>query len=188
MTPKFIDCVYKHARLNNDDITEQIIWTLTHIASIKADWRDRIINSPIYSEIVNILYRDKLLVGFVRVGIWFLSTCMKFKTPEPDKNISLEALKILSNYLYTNDNEVLVNCLWGVSYISEYNNIDKLQEHIFNSGVVVKILNAQYKNHLCVVPAIRILGNVLSGDYKIVDVIIIIIYLGFIITTCSRLF
>merc|ERR1719321_2332365 len=69
--------------------------------------------------------------------------------------------------MYSDDFEILIDCCWALSYVSDGNN-EKIQA-VLDAGVGVrltKILSetALSPNTAILIPALRAIGNVVTGD------------------------
>jgi importin subunit alpha-1 len=80
-------------------------------------------------------------------------------------------LPVLSSLLYSNDDEVLTDACWAISYLSDGTN-DKIQA-VIESGVCRRLVEL-LSHPLTTVqtPALRSVGNIVTGDDVQTQVII----------------
>jgi len=154
---------------------------LGNIIAYSQVFLDKFFYSKIYEDIIKLFSRSENALSVLRLIIWVAAQSMKFIKTVPPKEKIVELITIFANYLYTTDSEVIFHCIWGLNYASKYDDefldICKL---ILNSGAVVKIMKLNFiKNNLILIPTVRLLGNLSSGPYSIVDVIIFFLIILF---------
>ncbi len=149
---------------------------MTHIVSENSDIRDLILNSQVYFDCIKFLKQNQINFELLRSIIWFLCNACKTTDTCPSESILKEILCYFSSYLYTKELQIVVNCIWGLYYLTQYDSFfPEIYQHIINSGALVKILKFDYtKMQPCVLPALRLIGNLLGGKFDIVDVIYIL--------------
>ncbi len=160
--------------MSNDfvDIVEHNLWFLTHVVSDHAEIRDQILKSQIFDHCIKTLKQKEINLELLRNLIWFLcNVCKSTETVPPEEKLK-DLVLYFSSFLYTHDNQILSNCLWGLYYVTQFDeNYPNIYNKVVDSGAVVKILKFDYsKMQLCILPSLRVLGNLLSGKYDVVDV------------------
>jgi hypothetical protein len=172
LSDEFIERFFQLMKSQYLDILEQTIWLLTHLVSDCAKLRDKVINSKIYGETLKTLRKDQETLEILRLSTRFLSNIFKTTQTTPSKKSLLEALIIFSNYIYTEDQEIMSNSIWGLYYISQFDNDNPdIHMQIVNSGAIVKVMKLNFnKFNLSINPSIRLLGNLLTGPHDVVDV------------------
>lgn len=99
----------------------------------------------------------------LRNATWTLSNFCRGKNPQPEWELVSPALTVLSKLIYSHDDEVLIDACWAVSYLSDGAN-EKIQACI-ESGLcrrLVDLLN--HKSTAVQTPALRSVGNIVTGD------------------------
>jgi hypothetical protein len=179
-TDEYMEIYTKHVTSEFHDIAENVLWLVNNLCSESISFRDKIICSPFYDKVWDLVNNNTNSDTLIKQAIWFFSVIMKLKDSLPPEKIILNSIVVCSNYLYVHDAEVSCHCLWGIYYVSEFDEKIpslKINNKILHSGVVLKLLKINYtSNMLCLTPSLRILGNLLCGDYKLVDVSHIIFY------------
>lgn len=171
-TDEFIERFFQLIKSQYVDILEQTIWLITHLVSDCFKFRDKIIASKIFGEVLKILRKDQETLEVIRLSMRFLNNIFKTTQTTPPNKSLLEALVIFSNYIYSEDQDILCNCIWGLYYISQFDNENPdIHKEIVNSGAIVKVMKLNFnKFNLCINPSIRLLGNLLTGPSEVVDV------------------
>eukprot|EP01027_Heterolobosea_sp_BB2_P017556 GEZU01024853.1.p1 GENE.GEZU01024853.1~~GEZU01024853.1.p1 ORF type:complete len:162 (+),score=2.13 GEZU01024853.1:272-757(+) len=82
-----------------------------------------------------------------------------------------QLLEILRQYIYHNDTEMLSDASWGISYLSDATN-DRV-DLVVQSGVCRRMVELLlYHDDTVVAPALRTVGNILTGNYEQTQTII----------------
>ena len=98
----------------------------------------------------------------LRNATWTLSNFCRGK-PQPQFDQLRDALPVLARLLHSNDEEVLTDACWALSYLSDGTN-DKIQA-VIEAGVcrrLVELLSSKQASVL--IPALRTVGNIVTGD------------------------
>lgn len=99
-----------------------------------------------------------------RNGVWTLSNLCRGKNPPPDFQKVASCLPVLARFIYHEDNEVLSDACWALSYLSDGPN-NKIQA-VIDAGVcrrLVELLGYRQCNNV-VSAALRAVGNIVTGD------------------------
>ncbi|KAL0388854.1 UNVERIFIED_CONTAM: Importin subunit alpha-1a [Sesamum radiatum] len=91
-------------------------------------------------------------LSMLRNATWTLSNFCRGK-PQPHFEQVRPALPALQRLIYSNDEEVLTDACWALSYLSDGTN-DKIQAVIVGSHPSPSVL----------IPALRTVGNIVTGD------------------------
>lgn len=166
----------QHINSKYEDIKENCIWLMCHLAAENPTCRSAILNSNIFDIITNSLMQNENSLENILITMWLLSNLFDIKKAAANPNHDLEQIKTVLNfftgYLYINDENLSFHCLTGIFNLSQIDNLDICQL-IINSGAVLKIIKINYnKLHKCVLPSIRIFGNLTGGINSTVDVIL----------------
>lgn len=151
-------------------IIEQLIWHLGNVLGSR-DITDIIIENKIFDKVYDLLNRQAINEKIVKISVWFIANVAKLKLF--DNQIVLDkCVQILMLFIKTDDIELLSDCLWGLSYVSETENkelieymiSERLSEYLF-------MLNLDGRDNL-ILPVIRVTGNLLSNESNYVDTLI----------------
>ncbi|EIE22441.1 importin alpha [Coccomyxa subellipsoidea C-169] len=154
----------------SDDVREQAVWALGNIAGDSAKCRDLVLEHGALGPLLEQL-KDNTKLSMLRNATWTLSNFCRGKQPQPAFEQTKLALPTLARLIHSNDEEVLTDACWALSYLSDGTN-DKIQE-VIQTGVcrrLVELLLHQSSNVL--VPALRTVGNIVTGDDLQTQVII----------------
>ncbi|KAF3836557.1 hypothetical protein F7725_029115 [Dissostichus mawsoni] len=135
-----------------EDVQEQAVWALGNIAGDSTECRDFVIDCNILPSLVQLLAKQNRLT-MMRNAVWALSNLCRGKNPPPDFAKVSPCLSVLSWLLFVNDTDILADACWALSYLSDGPN-DKIQA-VIDSGVC---------RRLVVSPALRAVGNIVTGD------------------------
>ena len=150
------------------DMVEQIVWALGNIGG----------NSPLETNLIfeqvphfyqsceEILQLLGENLGLKRTITWAASNLMRSRgTPSPPRNFQWIALAFFRKLLNEEDDrESLSDVLWGISYVTEEKADDQITA-VLQTGCTPQLVNFLYENNLALVtPALRILGNLVTGD------------------------
>eukprot|EP00727_Mastigamoeba_balamuthi_P010215 m51a1_g5816 putative importin alpha (539) ;mRNA; f:211773-214510 len=145
----------------SEDVREQAAWALGNIAGDSAQMRDYVLGCGVMPPLVALL-SSPVKVAVLRNATWSLSNLCRGK-PQPQFQLVRPALSALATLIYHNDDEVLTDACWALSYLS-----DGAGERIFaviESGVVRRVVELLLHSSVAVqTPALRTIGNIVTGD------------------------
>lgn len=145
----------------NDDVREQAVWALGNIAGDSAMCRDLVLEAGALHPLLMQLTGDSK-VTMLRNATWTLSNLCRGKPP-PNFEMVKPALGTLAHLIYFDDEEVLTDACWALSYLSDGNN-DKIKA-VVESGVVKRLVELLLHQSVAVqTPALRTVGNIVTGD------------------------
>jgi hypothetical protein len=140
---------------------EQCVWALGNIAGDSPGMRDVVIRAGAMRGLINIPKKEAP-VTLLRNTVWTISNLCRFKPHPPFEKVSI-CLPVLARLLYHHDDQILIDTLWSVSYLSEGDN-HRIQA-VIEAGVVRRCVELLlHKNTLVQTPALRALGNMVTGD------------------------
>jgi len=156
----------------SDDVREQAVWALGNIAGDSTECRNMVLEAGILEPLLQLCSQDPKLT-LLRNATWTLSNLCRGKPQVPFEAIK-STLPILSNLLFHPDNDVLTDACWAFSYISDdigpYN--EKISA-VIQSGAVPRLINLLgHKSNNVKHPALRTIGNIVTGDDTQTQVVI----------------
>ena len=144
-----------------DDVREQAVWALGNIAGDSPHCRNLVLQTGALGPLMEQL-KDSGKVSMLRNATWTLSNFCRGK-PQPDFEQVKLALPALARLVQAHDEEVLTDACWALSYLSDGSN-DKIQE-VINSGVCRRLVELlMHTSAAVLVPALRTVGNIVTGD------------------------
>jgi importin subunit alpha-6/7 len=155
---------------SSDDLAEQAIWALGNIAGDGPHHRDVILKSTgALDSLCSVLSKSPPpKSSLVRNAVWLISNLCRGK-PEPSFDDVKGFLQIFPQILLSKDREVLSDCLWALSYLADDNsaNNSKIQA-VLQSGVAQQVVGLlMHPDAKVVTPALRTVGNIVSGVIRI---------------------
>ncbi|XP_050384308.1 importin subunit alpha-1a-like isoform X5 [Argentina anserina] len=153
----------------SDDVREQAVWALGNIAGDSPKCRDLVLGNgtliPLLSQV-----NKHAKISMLRRTTWALSNFCRGK-PEPPFDQVKPALPALARLIRLNDEEVLTDACWALSYLSDGTN-DKIQA-VIESGVCPRLVKLLlHPSPSVLIPALRTVGNIVTGDHMQTQVII----------------
>ncbi|XP_047328688.1 importin subunit alpha-4-like [Impatiens glandulifera] len=145
----------------SDDVREQAIWALGNIAGDSPSCRDFVLsNGALMPLLVQLNENSKL--SMLRNATWTLSNFCRGKPPTQFNQVS-PALPVLRQLIYLNDEEVLTDACWALSYLSDGPN-ERIQA-VIDAGVCQRLVELLgHPSPTVVIPALRTIGNIVTGD------------------------
>ncbi len=145
----------------SDDVKEQAIWALGNIAGDSATFRNYVLQLGALPPILKIII-DNPKSSILRNAVWTISNLCRGK-PIPDFHLISPSLTILAHLLFNNDEEVLTDACWAISYISDGPN-DRIQA-VLEANVVRRLAELLLHHSPSVqTPALRTIGNIVTGN------------------------
>eukprot|EP01047_Picozoa_sp_COSAG01_P010628 COSAG01_NODE_454_length_16827_cov_61.424199_3_plen_570_part_00 len=166
----------------NDDVREQAVWALGNIAGDSPRCRDLVLQSHALMPLLGQL-TESSRVSMLRNATWTLSNFCRGK-PQPPFHMVSPALPCLAHLIFSNDEEVLTDACWALSYLSDGTN-DKIQvcicfpasvthncvdtryvlQAVIEAGVVRRLVELLgHPSPSVQTPALRTVGNIVTGD------------------------
>ncbi|KAJ5071779.1 importin alpha [Anaeramoeba ignava] len=151
------------------NVKEQAVWALGNIAGDSPILRDRVLESGILKPLVEVL-KTTPKISVQRNAMWALSNCCRGK-PQPQVSQFFPVFQILLEFLHSLDKEILVDCAWALSYLSDGPN-DSIQ-NLIEAGIVKKVVELLDCPFFEVkVPVLRTVGNIVTGNDEQTQVVI----------------
>ncbi|MFS7996245.1 putative importin-alpha, importin-beta-binding domain, armadillo-like helical [Helianthus anomalus] len=145
----------------SDDVREQAVWALGNVAGDSPKCRDLVLAQGALSSLLAQLNEHSKL-SMLRNATWTLSNFCRGK-PQPSFDQTRPALPALQQLIHSNDEEVLTDACWALSYLSDGTN-DKIQA-VIEANVcprLIELLN--HPSPSVLIPALRTVGNIVTGD------------------------
>ncbi|XP_014496192.1 importin subunit alpha [Vigna radiata var. radiata] len=153
----------------SDDVREQAVWALGNVAGDSPRCRDLVLSHGALLPLLAQL-NEHAKLSMLRNATWTLSNFCRGK-PQPPFDQVKPALPALANLIHSNDEEVLTDACWALSYLSDGTN-DKIQG-VIETGVCSRLV--ELLTHISpsvLIPALRTVGNIVTGDDLQTQVII----------------
>jgi len=143
----------------NEDVSEQCIWACGNIAG-EVKFRDEVLNNGIISYLIEVAQKSNTL-AVLRNLCWTLSNLCR-GTPPPPLHMVIPCLSVISTMIYHEDDEIVIDSLWALSYITATN--EGIQ-CVVDSGLVKRIVELLGNpTYTILTPALKVIGNMASGE------------------------
>ncbi|XVF62413.1 hypothetical protein PTKIN_Ptkin09bG0005600 [Pterospermum kingtungense] len=163
--PKFVQLLQSSIA----DIREQAVWALGNIAGDSPKSRDIVLSHGGLIPLLALLNEHSKL-SMLRNATWALLNFCRGKPPAPFDQVK-PALQALLKLIQSTDEEILTDACWALSYISDGTN-DKIQA-VVEAGICPRLVELlQHPSQTVLVPALRTIGNIVTGDDSQTQVVI----------------
>ncbi|XP_029129307.1 importin subunit alpha-1a isoform X1 [Cajanus cajan] len=146
----------------SDDVREQAVWALGNVAGDSPRCRDLVLSNGALIPLLAQL-NEHAKLSMLRNATWTLSNFCRGK-PQPPFEQVRPALPALERLVFSNDEEVLTDACWALSYLSDGTN-DKIQA-VIEAGVCGRLVQLliRHPSPSVLIPALRTVGNIVTGD------------------------
>ncbi|KAK3160004.1 hypothetical protein QOZ80_1BG0054050 [Eleusine coracana subsp. coracana] len=145
----------------SDDVREQAVWALGNVAGDSPKCRDLVLSNGALMPLLAQL-NEHAKLSMLRNATWTLSNFCRGK-PQPSFDQTKPALPALARLIHSNDDEVLTDACWALSYLSDGTN-DKIQA-VIEAGVCPRLVELLlHPSPSVLIPALRTVGNIVTGD------------------------
>jgi len=160
----------------NKDVREQAVWALGNIAGDSAPFRDLVLQAGGLIPLIRVCAAEGGVgptISLLRNATWAISNLCRGK-PQPDFNLVRHAIPCLNYLLSSTDEEILTDSCWAISYLTDDNTPNNIKiQTIIDTGSVPKVIKL-LGHHLPKVqtPALRAIGNIVTGSDKQTEVVL----------------
>jgi len=148
----------------NDDVREQAVWALGNIAGDSTECRNLVLEGGVLAPLLKLCDKDSKIT-LLRNATWTISNLCRGKPQVPFEAIK-PCVGVLANLLFLTDEEVLTDACWAMSYISDDTGPqnEKIAE-VIKCGAVPRLVHLlANKSNAVKHPALRTIGNIVTGD------------------------
>ena len=145
----------------SDDLREQAVWALGNIAADSPRTRDLVLTHGALQPLLKQLNPDSKM-SLQRNATWALSNLGRGKPP-PNWHLVAPAIPVLAQMIFSDDDEVLADVCWALSYLTVGPNVRK--EAVLDTGICARIVELMGHSQTSVqMPAVRAAGELFTGD------------------------
>eukprot|EP00183_Erythrolobus_madagascarensis_P001714 CAMPEP_0185848334 /NCGR_PEP_ID=MMETSP1354-20130828/3259_1 /TAXON_ID=708628 /ORGANISM="Erythrolobus madagascarensis, Strain CCMP3276" /LENGTH=566 /DNA_ID=CAMNT_0028548723 /DNA_START=8 /DNA_END=1708 /DNA_ORIENTATION=+ len=153
----------------HDNVVEQAVWALGNIAGDSAHCRNIVLGAGVLPPLITKLSiagssGDQSIdpLQLLANCTWALSNLCRSKPPPPFEIVKV-ALPSLAHLLFLNDEQVLVDTAWTLSYLSD-GSAEQVQA-VIESGVTRRLVELLlHRSVRLQTPCLRAVGNLVTGD------------------------
>ncbi|KAF3631171.1 Importin subunit alpha [Capsicum annuum] len=122
----------------SDNVREQAVWGLGNIASDSPKYRDLVLG---HGALVSLLpqFNEHVKLSMLRNATWTLSNFCRGK-PQPQFEQTKASLPTLARLIHSNDEIVLTDTCWALSYLSNGTNY-KIQDVVIEAGIIAPLVH-----------------------------------------------
>jgi len=169
--PIFLD----YLNSSNDlAVVEQVAWAIGNIAGDSIESRNMLLELGTVPALIEAVAKyeasDNYVNSLMRNLTWSLSNIVRQKIPNSD--IVTAVLPTLTCLLMLHDNSIISDACWAFSYLTQQGHV----RPILDTGIVcqrlVELISTPYQSDKILIPAVRTIGNIVSGDESETDAIV----------------
>ena len=143
------------------DFCEQAVWALGNLGGDSPALRDTVLNAGALPALIALVVPECTL-SLKRQVVWTLSN-LASKKPQPRFEDVKAAIPCLCSVLFSDDEEVLTDTCWALSYLSDGDH-SKIQA-VLDAGAPPRLVELLLHHSPGVqTPALRTIGNLVNGD------------------------
>ncbi|CAH8390445.1 unnamed protein product [Eruca vesicaria subsp. sativa] len=145
----------------DDAVREQVVWALGNVAGESPQYRDYVLECGAMMPLLSQLNEHSTL-SMITNATWTLSNFCRGK-PKPAFEHVSPALPALERLVHSNDDEVLADACWSLSFMSDGR--EEQIQSVVEAGVVPRLVELlMHPSSSVLAPALRSIGNILSGN------------------------
>eukprot|EP00118_Oscarella_pearsei_P019710 m.210865 g.210865 ORF g.210865 m.210865 type:complete len:513 (+) comp39748_c3_seq5:65-1603(+) len=151
---KLLSCMHRN-------VASQALWGLGNIIGDSAECRDYVISHGVIRPLLSRI-TSEIPIEFMRNIAWVISNLCRYSNPAPPFHAVCELLPVISQLILHEDVAVKSDICWAVTYLTDSGN-DQIQL-VVHSGLVQHIIPLlETDQHKVLMPAIRAIGNIVTG-------------------------
>ncbi|CAH0556549.1 unnamed protein product [Brassicogethes aeneus] len=154
----------------HQNVCEQAVWALGNIIGDGPVLRDYVIELGVVQPLLSFIKPD-IPISFLRNVTWVIVNLCRNKDPPPPIATIEEILPALNALIHHKDNNILVDTVWALSYLTDGGN-EQIQM-VIESGVVPKLIPLlSHKEVKVQTAALRAVGNIVTGTDEQTQVVL----------------
>lgn len=142
-------------------VQEQAVWALGNVAGDCPDYRDQILSIGVLPVLIRMI-KTSPKISMQRNAVWTVSNLCRGK-PAPPFIAIQDAIPVLSSLIRAEDEQVVIDACWAVSYVSD-GDPERIQSVLANNIAPRIIELLLHPNSLVQTPALRVIGNIVTGN------------------------
>uniref|UniRef100_A0A023FMK6 Importin subunit alpha n=2 Tax=Amblyomma TaxID=6942 RepID=A0A023FMK6_AMBCJ len=164
--PLFLDLL----RSPHQNVCEQAVWALGNIIGDGPQLRDYVIKLGVVEPLLSFI-KPSMPLTFLRNVTWVIVNLCRNKDPPPPLDTIREILPSLCLLIHHTDNNILVDTVWAISYLTDGGN-EQIQ-WVIDSGVVPLLVPLlSHKEVKVQTAALRAVGNIVTGTDEQTQVVL----------------
>uniref|UniRef100_A0A0A8ZAZ5 Importin subunit alpha n=1 Tax=Arundo donax TaxID=35708 RepID=A0A0A8ZAZ5_ARUDO len=160
-----------------ENISELALRALGNIAGESAIYRDIVLAHGVLFPLLQLL-NEHPRTTLLRNATWALRNLCRGR-PQPNFEHVKAALPVLRQLINSQDEEVLGDACWALSYLSDSSNDSHKIQYVIDAGACPRLAELlTHSSSSVLIPALRVVGNIVTGNDEQTQAVINRIVIG----------
>lgn len=153
------------------NVAEQAVWALGNVAGDGPIARDIVLQHGVVERLLVLIQSEQIELSFLRNVVWLMSNLCRNKNPTPPFDKIKLLMPALGKLLDHGDKMILSDVCWALSYVTD-DTAEKIQAVVDSKCIPRLVYLLGIDDVSIVTPALRSVGNIVTGDDRQTDVVL----------------